>query len=158
MTRPETQKNPRSKGRSGPRWRPLWTLLGLFGLGVLATLLSSRRIEPLEEEDWHDLLEEEEPPSERRKPFPSTHLEVPGPAGTLHVAELDEQSWFAVEVLPPNALTGGSINACDVNAGTCSEVATGLPILTAITFGKDGTLWATKNALIPGLAEVVAVP
>lgn len=76
--------------------------------------------------------------------------------GTLHVAELDEQSWFAVEVLGGGV--GGTINACDLSTLTCSEVATGIPILTAITFGKDGTLWATQNALIPGLAEVIAVP
>jgi len=78
-------------------------------------------------------------------------------SGTLHVAELDEDSWFAVEsgVSP---LTGGTINACDIDAGTCSEEATGIPILTAITFGTDGTLWATQDALIPGSATVVQVP
>lgn len=76
-------------------------------------------------------------------------------SGTLHVAELDEQSWFAVEL---GAGTGGTINACDLSAGTCTEVATGIPILTAITFGADGTLWATQNALIPGSADVVTIP
>lgn len=78
-------------------------------------------------------------------------------AGNLHVAELDEQSWFAVEVLGPGALAGGTINSCDLDALSCTEVATGIPILTSITFGTDGTLWATKNALIPGLAEVIEV-
>jgi len=78
-------------------------------------------------------------------------------AGNLHIAELDEQSWFAVEVLGPGALAGGTINSCDLGALSCTEVATGIPILTAITFGTDGTLWATKNALIPGLAEVIEV-
>lgn len=77
--------------------------------------------------------------------------------GNLHVAELDEQSWFAVEVLGPGAIAGGTINSCDLTSLSCTEVATGIPILTAITFGKDGTLWATKNALIPGLAEVIEV-
>ena len=76
--------------------------------------------------------------------------------GTLHVAELDEDSWFAVEVLGGGA--GGTINACDVDAGTCSEVATGIPVLTAITFGKDGTLWATQNALSAEDADVVQIP
>lgn len=76
--------------------------------------------------------------------------------GMLYVAELDEQSWFAVEVLGGGV--GGSINACDVDALTCTEIASGIPILTAITFGKDGTLWATENALIPGVADVVDVP
>ncbi|MCW9708344.1 ScyD/ScyE family protein [Fodinibius salsisoli] len=77
--------------------------------------------------------------------------------GILHVAELDELSWFAVEVLGPGAIAGGTINACDLSSLNCSEVATGIPILTAITFGKDGVLWATQNALIPGAAEVIAI-
>lgn len=77
-------------------------------------------------------------------------------SGNLHVVELDENSWFALELLEPADL-GGTINSCDLNTVTCNELATGIPILTAITFGKDGTLWATKNALIPGLSEVVAI-
>ncbi|SMO82046.1 ScyD/ScyE family protein [Fodinibius sediminis] len=77
--------------------------------------------------------------------------------GKLHIAELDEQSWFAVEVLAPAALSGGTINSCDLDAVSCSEVASNIPILTALAFGKDGTLWATRNALIPGLAEVTAI-
>jgi len=78
-------------------------------------------------------------------------------SGTLHVIELDENSWFGLELDPPQ-LAGGTINACDVEAKTCREVATDIPILTAITFGKDGTLWATKNALLPGEATVVEIP
>lgn len=78
-----------------------------------------------------------------------------GPDGKLYVAELDEQSWFAVEVLGGG--TGGTVNVCDLDAMTSTEVATGIPILTAIAFGKDGRLWATRNALIPGSAEVVEV-
>lgn len=74
--------------------------------------------------------------------------------GTLYVAELDEESWFAVE----SGGVGGTINACDLSTGTCSEVATGIPILTAIAFDGAGALWATQNALIPGLATVVQVP
>lgn len=77
-------------------------------------------------------------------------------AGTLHVVELDELSWAAVEIFGTGA--GGTINACDLGTLTCSEVATGIPILTAITFGKDGRLWVTENALIPPLANVVQVP
>ena len=63
-----------------------------------------------------------------------------GAEGTLYVAELDEQSWLEA----PSA-AGGTINACDLDAGTCTEVATGIPFLTAITIGKRGTLWATAN-------------
>lgn len=75
--------------------------------------------------------------------------------GVLYVAELDEDSWFAVEF---GTVGGGSINACDLGEGSCDVVATGIPILTAITFGNDGTLWATQNALIPGSADVVKIP
>jgi hypothetical protein len=77
--------------------------------------------------------------------------------GTLHVVELDENSWFALE-LDSSKLAGGTINACDLSATSCTERASGIPILTAITFGKDGTLWATKNALVPGSATVVEIP
>lgn len=77
--------------------------------------------------------------------------------GTLYVAELDELSWFAVEFLSPDAIAGGTINACNVSDLTCTEVATGVPILTAITFDKDGSLWATQNSLIPGLAEIINI-
>ena len=75
--------------------------------------------------------------------------------GDLYVVELDEQSWFAVEL---GAGVGGTINACDVATLACEEVASGIPILTAITFGTNGALWATRNALIPGSAAVVRVP
>lgn len=68
------------------RWRPLWTLLGLLGLGVVATFLSSRRIEPMDE--WEGFLDEEEDvPPRRRERFPSTRLEVRGPVGVLHVED-----------------------------------------------------------------------
>jgi len=79
-----------------------------------------------------------------------------GPDGELYVAELDEASWAAVEIFGDGV--GGTINACDLGALACGEAATGIPILTAITFGKDGSLWATENALIPPLAEVVQIP
>jgi hypothetical protein len=79
-----------------------------------------------------------------------------GADGKLYVAELDEQSWFAVEVLGGGV--GGTISACDLSTLAVEEVASGIPILTAITFGKDGALWATENALIPGLAQVVEIP
>ncbi len=78
-----------------------------------------------------------------------------GPDGHLYVAELDERSWGILEFL--GTATGGSINSCDVSALTCNEVATGIPILTAIAVGNDGSVWATRNALIPGLAGVVQI-
>lgn len=67
------------------RVRPLWTLVGVFALGVFATWLSSRRIQPLEE--WEGFLDEEELPPRGREPFPSTPLEIAGPAGTLFVED-----------------------------------------------------------------------
>ncbi|QYA24509.1 ScyD/ScyE family protein [Gramella sp. MT6] len=75
--------------------------------------------------------------------------------GMLYVAEFDEKSWFAVEVL--GTVTGGTIKACDPETMQCEVIASGIPILTSITFDKDGKLYATKNALIPGLAEVIEI-
>ncbi len=40
----------------------------------------------------------------------------------------------------------------------CEEVAAGLPIPTATTVGRDGTLWASIWALVPGLAQIVPIP
>ncbi|MDX1640034.1 MAG: ScyD/ScyE family protein [Balneolaceae bacterium] len=77
-----------------------------------------------------------------------------GPDGYLYVAEFDDKSWFAAE---NQAGVGGTINKCNVETTSCSEVATGIPLLTAITFGTDGSLWAVKNALVPGMAEVFKV-
>lgn len=78
-----------------------------------------------------------------------------GADGTLYVAELDELSWFAVEL---GGGEGGTVNACDVSTLACSVVDDQIPMLTAVTEDRDGTLWATKNALIPGLADVIAIP
>lgn len=64
-----------------------------------------------------------------------------------------DASWAAVEIF--GTVVGGTVNACDLTTATCQEVATGVPILTAMTFGKDGSLWVTRNSLIPGAAEVV---
>jgi hypothetical protein len=80
-----------------------------------------------------------------------------GPDGLLYIAEMDEDSWAAVEIF--GTFSGGSINACDVTSDvpSCVQVATGIPELTAITFGKDGSLWATRNSLVAGGAEVVRI-
>jgi hypothetical protein len=79
-----------------------------------------------------------------------------GPDGNLYVAELDEGSWAAVEIF--GAPQGGAINSCDLTTLSCTDLGVSIPILTAITFGKDGTLRATENALIPGAADVITVP
>jgi hypothetical protein len=70
-----------------------------------------------------------------------------GPDGRLYVAELDEVSWVAVEIT--HNPIGGTINACDLGSATCESVASGIPELTAISFGKDGSLWATGTRWPP---------
>jgi hypothetical protein len=79
-----------------------------------------------------------------------------GPDGLLYVVEFDENGWYAAEVLHMPA--GGAISACDVDSLQCEEVASGIPYVTAITFDRNGQLWATENAIIPPLASVITVP
>jgi len=80
-----------------------------------------------------------------------------GPDGLLYVVELDESAWIAIALF--DAPTGGTVNACDVVDLTCGEVASSLPLPTAITFGKDGTLWSTMFGLVPGgAATVIEIP
>jgi len=79
-----------------------------------------------------------------------------GPDGDLYVVELEEKSWYALEV-EGLTLAGGTINKCDLATSSCTEVASGIPMVTAIAFDHDGNLWATKNALVPPLAEVFKV-
>jgi hypothetical protein len=76
-----------------------------------------------------------------------------GPDGYLYVAELDESTWLAFTPGGP-APTGGTINKCDLDTKTCSVVADKLFFLNAITFGSDGTLWATSDFA----ASVEAIP
>jgi hypothetical protein len=74
-----------------------------------------------------------------------------GPDGMLYVSEFDEASWAAVEIFGTPA--GGTLNACDLGSGVCTEVATGVPEHTSVAFDKAGTAWVTINALSG--AEVV---
>ena len=78
-----------------------------------------------------------------------------GPDGTLYVVEFDEASWLAAEF---GQGIGGSVNACDTSTGTCTEIATGLPLVTAVTVGKDGRISVVINALIPGAAAIRTLP
>ncbi len=78
-----------------------------------------------------------------------------GPDGTLYVMELDEESWLAME---EGQGTGGSVNACDPSTWTCAQVATNLFMLTSAAVGRDGTIYVVTNALIPGAADVSALP
>lgn len=77
-----------------------------------------------------------------------------GPDGTLYVTELDEASWFAVEVLPAKSI-GGTVNACNLAAGSCEIVATGLTQPIAVATGKKGNVFALIGALTPGATEVI---
>jgi hypothetical protein len=83
-----------------------------------------------------------------------------GPDGTLYVTEFDEASWAAVEIF--GNPTGGTINACEWGTFpfSCDAVETdeALMMPTATTIGADGQLYATVWSLVPGLADVVAVP
>lgn len=85
--------------------RPLWALLGVAALGVTATVLSSRRIAPLE--DWSDLLDDE-PETERRRLFPSTSVRVAGPAGDLHVDDGGDGGAGALPVVLVHGLGGAA--------------------------------------------------
>ncbi|WP_373056565.1 ScyD/ScyE family protein [Zunongwangia sp. H14] len=77
-----------------------------------------------------------------------------GEDGLLYVAEMDVRSWFAVEA---GIGEGGQIQACDPETLHCEVIASNIAMLTAISFDKDGNLWATKNSLIPGQAEVFKI-
>jgi hypothetical protein len=78
-----------------------------------------------------------------------------GPDGTLYAVELDEASWAAVEIL--QSPTGGTVDACDVSNGTCTEVATSLIVPTAVAVDKQGNLSAAVEGLLPS-AHVITLP
>jgi hypothetical protein len=82
-----------------------------------------------------------------------------GPDGTLYVVELDADGWFATETpagIVPSS--GGTVQACDVWAGTCSPIATGLDLPAAVAIDAHGTVWVGVNESIPGAAHVMALP
>ena len=85
-----------------------------------------------------------------------------GPDGTLHVVEIDEASFAAVEFELffglPDLTLGGTVNACDLGSWTCTEVATGLPLPVAAAVDREGTVYVAISALIPGAAKVIALP
>jgi hypothetical protein len=73
--------------------------------------------------------------------------------GTAHVVELDEASWFAVEVLT-DAAQGGTVNACDSTTWVCTEEASGLPMPMAVASNETGT-HVVVSALLPESVEVM---
>jgi hypothetical protein len=80
--------------------------------------------------------------------------------GTLHVVELDEASWFAIEVTG-NPL-GGSVNACKRRRWSkewiCQPEASGLRQPIAATVDFRGKVHVVTSALIPGETEVIELP
>ena len=84
-----------------------------------------------------------------------------GPDGTLYVDEYDEAGFIAVELAfmgLPGLTVGGTVNACDVSSGSCSEVAGGLMLPIAVAVDKSGTVYAAIASLLPGAAQVIALP
>jgi hypothetical protein len=79
-----------------------------------------------------------------------------GPDGTAYVVELDEASWFAVEVAP-DAMAGGTVDTCDSTTWVCTEEATDLTMPMAVAVNASGP-FAVVSALIPGAAEVIPLP
>lgn len=73
--------------------------------------------------------------------------------GTAYVVELDEASWFAVEVVQ-SAMAGGTVNACDPTTWICTEEGTALtmPMAAAV---NDAGVFVVVSALIAGETEVV---
>lgn len=81
-----------------------------------------------------------------------------GRDGTLHVVELDEASWFAVESQAP---AGGTVSACKRQRGmvtwACDVEATGLLMPMAATVDFRGRVQVVTKALVPGSAEVITL-
>ena len=81
-----------------------------------------------------------------------------GPDGQLYVVELDALGWLAIEIIGGVA-AGGTVKACDVDAGTCSVMASGLSLPLALTFDLEGVAWIAENpALGVGGANVHPLP
>jgi hypothetical protein len=76
-----------------------------------------------------------------------------GSDGTAYVVELDEASWFAVEVVT-DAMVGGTVNTCDSTTWTCTEAATDLTQPMAVALNESGA-FVVVSALIPGETAVV---
>ncbi len=77
-----------------------------------------------------------------------------GRDGSLHVVELDEASWLAVEF---GGSVGGTVNTCAWGTWACTETATELPMPIAADEGRHGRLFVAIWALVPGQAQVIEV-
>jgi hypothetical protein len=76
--------------------------------------------------------------------------------GTAYVVEMDEASWFAVEL---GQAAGGTIDACDTSAApwVCSEAASGLTVPFAVAVTASDRVFAAVGVLDPATAEVVEI-
>jgi hypothetical protein len=74
-----------------------------------------------------------------------------GPDGRLYVAQIDDRSFFALDLALSGAPIdlGGSVRACNLATKACETIVSDLPVLTAITF-RDGALWGATNSFFPG--------
>ena len=77
--------------------------------------------------------------------------------GTMYVTELDEASWFAVDVT--HTPIGGTVNACTSDAGvwTCAPFEVNLATPTGVASDATGRIYVNNHALTPGAAEVLTV-
>ena len=80
--------------------------------------------------------------------------------GALHVVELDEASWYAIEVT--GTPLGGTVDRCHrhrwTGAWTCGVEAAGLSMPMAATVDFGGHVNVVTSALIPGAATVTTLP
>jgi len=74
-----------------------------------------------------------------------------GPDGRLNVAQLEDESWFALEFADGASAVGGSVHACNLATKACQTVVDGVPMLTAIAY-RGSRLWGTIWALVPEAA------
>jgi hypothetical protein len=68
-----------------------------------------------------------------------------GDDGRLYVVEFDEAGWLAIEPAFARTEEGGTLNACNVWTGACTEIARGLALPTSIAVDKHGTLWIAEH-------------
>jgi hypothetical protein len=84
-----------------------------------------------------------------------------GKDGTLYVVEFDEAGFLAVELGffgLPDLTQGGTVNACNLAAGTCHEHASDLPLPIAVAVDRKGAVFAAIFSLVPGQAQVIPLP
>jgi glucose/arabinose dehydrogenase len=69
-----------------------------------------------------------------------------GPDGKLYVVEFDEAGWLAVEQNGfAKTPAGGTVNRCNVRTGSCSVVASGLSLPTAVAVDGRGKVWVAEH-------------